>query len=483
MDNTSESQLPLPPPFPQPTESAQAAPSTFLRRFALIFKLCGIGIILLLLQIPLLMVDGLLRERLGRRDDAIADITSSWGSAQTILGPILVVPYTVTETVEKQTLVNGTYITTTEEKLRDRFAYFLPAELRINGDLEPSQRHRGIYDATVYTARLQLSGRFTALDLKTLNLAATQLQWDRAWLAVSISDLRGTRETVELHWGEHTVAFLPGTRVENLGPGLHAPLPRLDLAKDPVAFDLKISLNGSYALSLTPLGALTRAQLQSPWPDPSFTGNYLPVNRDLRANGFEANWEMSYYGRDYAQQFTNATPQPFLDETKTLAALRASTFGVSLCPPIDTYRSVERATKYGALFLILIFTAFFLFEILSKLRLHSLHYLLVGAALVLFYLGLLALSEFLPIGRAYLAASAASTALVGLYCRAILRSNRRALVITGTLGGIYGYLYFVLQMQDYSLLAGTAALFLVLAVVMFTTRRVDWASSSSSTNS
>ena len=154
--------------------------------------------------------------------------------------------------------------------------------------------------------------------------------------------------------------------------------------------------------------------------------------------------------------------------------LERSLFGVELVEVVDSYRVVERATKYAVLFIALLFTAFFLFEVLAALRLHVVHYTLVGAALVLFYLGLLSLSEFISFGAAYGVAALASTLLITCYSAAILRSGGRSLVIGGALGGIYGFLFFVLQMQDYALIAGTAALFAVLGVVMYATRKLDW---------
>ncbi len=282
-----------------------------------------------------------------------------------------------------------------------------------------------------------------------------------------MDDLRGTRGALAVRWNGATRPFEPGARHDLLAAGVHAPLPALDPAA-PAEFDLALDLNGSGRLAFVPVGSQTEVRLRSPWTDPGFTGALLPAERTLTDAGFEALWQASYYGREYARQWTTDVASPGRD------ALARSAFGVELVNLIDSYRIVERATKYGLLFFVLLFAAFFLFEILAALRLHVFHYILVGAALVLFYLALLSVSEFARFGAAYLAAAGASTLLISLYSVSILRSGARSLVVTGALGGIYGFLFFVLQMQDYSLLAGTAALFAVLGLVMYLTRKIDW---------
>jgi len=473
--------LPTPPsPIPQPANGLISAIRAVLKPFALSLKVGGILALVLLLQIPLFMIRGLLEERYSRRAAAVREITETWGRTQTVVGPVLVVPYRTLRTVERETTVNGRTVRTTEERMGDAYACFLPEELTIDGEVDPSKRHRGIYEAVVYTTHLKISGRFAAPDLKPLGLAPDALQWNRAWIAFGISDLRGTRETLKLAWDSQSLPLTPSTQIDGLRTGLHADLSATAntaaALNAPHTFCVELSLNGSGTLAFAPLAVQTSVRLKSPWADPSFTGAFLPTEREISPAGFSAQWKIPYYGRDYSQQWTCLADQACLDSDK----LERSCFGVDLVTPVDSYRSVERAIKHGALFIVLLFTAFFLFEILAALRLHTLHYLLVGAALCLFYLGLLSLSEFISFDTAYLAAATASTLLIGLYCRSILRSGTRSLLITAALTGIYGFLYFVLQMQDYALIAGTAALFTVLAIVMYATRKVDWSNQSRS---
>jgi inner membrane protein len=233
-------------------------------------------------------------------------------------------------------------------------------------------------------------------------------------------------------------------------------------------FALELGLNGSGALRFLPLGRQTDVSLASSWADPRFDGAYLPVEREVGLEGFRAKWGVSYYGRSFPQQWTEGGEgQPSVEKIEETA------FGVSLMEPVNAYRTVERAIKYGVLFITLVFTTFFLFEAVCGLKLNALNYLLVGAALCLFYLGALALAEFLAFGWAYALAAGLSTGLIALYAWRILRGGRRAWLVGGMLGGVYGYLYFVLQMEDFALLAGTGALFVVLAAVMYATRRLE----------
>jgi inner membrane protein len=235
-------------------------------------------------------------------------------------------------------------------------------------------------------------------------------------------------------------------------------------------FRMTLGLKGSEGIRFAPVGRQNGVKLASAWPDPSFQGAFLPAERRVAADGFEASWEVSWYGRSYPQQSTDQGKGPGF----TADAVEPSLFGVDFVAPVDAYRMVERATKYGVLFIALIFTAFFLFEVLSALRIHTIQYTLVGAAMCLFYLAVLSLSEFIRFACAYWAGALASALLIVLYSLKMLRSGKRTVIVAAALLVIYAYLYVVLQLQDYSLLLGTAGLFVVLGIVMYSTRNMDW---------
>lgn len=439
----------------------------FLRRNSTTLKLLFVAFLVLVLLAPLGMVESTLHERLARHDNAVATITQSWGKSQRLLGPVLVVPYSYRMEAEEWTTgPDGRRFREKVARTHVAEAFFLPEQLDVSGTLEPTERRLGIYSTHVYAATLRLSGRFAAPTFAFTGVSAPEPQWDRARVSFAVSDLRGTREALVLKWGGMDAPLQPGARLEGFGSGLHAPV-KLAADGGPQEFSLELTLNGSGGISFVPLGRQTSVQLGSSWQAPGFFGAFLPVTRQVGADGFKATWKVGYYGRDFPQQWSAGESAP------AVKVVEASAFGVNLVELVTAYRTIERAIKYGVLFLGLAFATFFLFEVVSAVRLHGLNYLLVGAALCLFYLGLLSLSEFVGFTPAYVVAAAASLSMVGLYSRSVLRSGWRALLISGMLCGVYGYLYFVLQMEDFALLAGTAALFALLAAVMYATRRLD----------
>lgn len=449
----------------------------FLKRCATIFKLAGVAVLILLLLVPLRMVQSVLHERLGRRNEAVADITSSWGREQKLVGPVLIVPYRYLAKSWKEQPTTGGKIEKVEvlEQVTAN-AYFLPTNLTITGDVKPMELRRGIYPAVVYTGKLEFAGQFAQPDFAKLRIKADDVLWDDAIVAFAIPDLRGVKETLNLKWGEKTCPLVPGSKLGAFQSGaqpqsgVFANVGDVRSGGAAIPFQLDLSLNGSGGLSFAPLGSQTTVKLTSPWPDPSFFGTFLPAERKVTADGFEATWQVSYYGRNFPQQWTSQTPELCL----TPGGVEASLFGVNFLSGIDAYRNTERAIKYGVLFIVLIFAAFFLFELLAALRIHPFQYAIVGAALCLFYLGLLSLSEFIPFGLAYLASAGATTLLICFHCVKMLKSGGRTFIVAGLLAGIYGFLYVALQLQDYALLLGTGGLFAVLAVVIWLTRNIDW---------
>jgi len=444
-------------------------PSAAQRRLQVFLKVASIGVLILLLHIPLFMTNGVLRERQHYQQEATDEIAGIWGRRQLLTGPVLAVPYGYRATVIRSRVVNGRAVQVEETELAGAVAYFLPEVLAVSGAAEPELRHRGIYDTVVYSARLKLTGHFVP-DFAAAGIVADEIYWDRARVLSGVSDLHGLRSVGPLKTGEgreapfESAEAASGTllplmaKVSGVAPGA-----KLEFAMDVV-------LQGSERLEIAPVGKTTSVALQSSWPAPSFVGASLPVTRRVGDDGFRAEWQVAHFSRGFPQAWTNRLAK----DEELAAKIGAAAFGVRFTATVESYSMVDRAQKYGVLFFVLVFTVFFLFEVTAGLRIHPLQYALVGAALCLFFLGFLALSEFWPTGRAYAAAAAACTALVALYAWSFLRTGWRTLVIGGGLGTTYGYLYFVLKSQDYALVAGTAALFAVLALVMFGTRRINW---------
>lgn len=457
---------------PDLTDALMPEPRKRTFRDSVLFKMIVTGLLILALMIPLSMVRGLIRERTERRDSVVYEIGRTWGGAQVVGGPVLTVPYLAHVKNDKGVVETWTQL-----------AHFLPETIKLDGRLSPTVRTRGIYDVPVYRVEnLHGSGAFLKPTFTEWGIAPNDILWDKAWLSIGISDMRGIRKEVRMAWADRALVLSPGGGVAGLwATGLRVPISGLGSLPErqslPFAFDL--SFQGSQSLEFLPLGKQTAATLSSSWKDPSFTGGFLPDQRAISDKGFQATWSVPYYGRSYPQQWLEAQREQLVTEQ----AVMESAFGVSLYTPVDVYQKTERSVKYGMLFLVLTFLAFFLFEVFSPVSLHPMHYLLVGAALCLFYLLLLSVSEQIPFGMAYAAASVAIVLLIAGYSLAILKGKGRAFAMTGMLAVLYGYLYVLLQAEDYALLLGSLGLLVILATVMFLTRKVDWYSPKAATSS
>ena len=429
---------------------------------SVLFKMVVTGLLILALWIPLLMVRGLIYERQQRRDEVVSQVSATWGRAQILGGPVLTVPYQVHSKDEKGKVSTWTHL-----------AHFLPETLKVDGRLMPERRRRGIFEVAVYRADLHTTGTFHRPSFAEWRIPPEDILWDQAWLSIGVPDMRGIKQGVRLVWGRKVLQLSPGGGVTGLwSTGLRVPITGLgrDAEKQAYAFAFDLSLNGSQQLKFLPFGKETAVSLRSSWPDPSFSGSFLPDKRTVGTKGFEASWSVPYFGRSYPQQWLEAQRERVVPEY----TVGESAFGVDLYLPVDVYQKTERSVKYGMLFLVLTFLAFFLFEVFSPVSLHPMHYLLVGSALCLFYLLLLSISEHIPFGASYAIASAGIVALISGYSMTILRGSRRALTMSGMLVLLYGYLYVLLQAEDYALLLGSLGLFVILAMVMYLTRRVDW---------
>lgn len=420
-------------------------------------KVLFIGALVMLLLVPLGMIQELIRERSGLYDVARADIAGAWGGAQTIGGPILVVPFQYTRLSYAQP------VTVTDE------LYVLPEDLAIEGNVDSEERSRGIYRIPVYTARLRVTARFAPPTVGD-GYENLQILWNQAQLVLPLADARAVQAPIVVAGGTGNATFAPGgMRIAGFGPQLVAPYAALGLGAltAPQAFSFEVAVRGTGGLRFLPLGGETRVNVTSDWPSPSFAGAYLPETRDVTADGFTAQWRVLDLGRGYASNWlrsASAAPQN----------VEASAFGAELITPVGIHETTLRAAKYAVLIIGLTFMAYFLFELFAALRLHTLQYLLIGLANCVFFLLLLALAEHVGFAPAYVASAAAATALITSYSAAVLQSLRRALPIGALLAALYGYLYVTLRAEDYALLFGALGLFAVLAGFMYLTRRVDW---------
>ena len=344
-----------PPPLPKSQPS-------FGKRHSTIIKLLGVGALVLVLLIPLGLITGVLSDRLMRRNEAVNDITSSWGKEQNVIGPVLGIPYQYKfKAVKEMPGPDGKMERREVEETATATAYFLPETLNIAGDVQTDTRHRGIYHAAVFRAQVILSGKFKTPDFGPLKIDMKDVQWKDAFVTIAINDLRGTRDAIVLDWGGTKRPLLPGSQLPGYTTGATASLG----SDKPLATEIQFSI------------------------PPGFRGAFLPAESSVRPDGFNATWKVSYYGRNYPQSWTSRDG----NERFTTRSVSDSLFGAQFLSILDAYRYVERSIKYGVLFLVLVFTTFFLFEVTARQKIHPFQYLMVGAALCLFYLLLLSVSE------------------------------------------------------------------------------------------
>ena len=459
---------------------------TFYERFSewtrnsIMLRIASIAILVLLLLIPASMIEDLIRERSSYRDAAIREVSSKWGEEQTVTGPVLTLPYT------SYFKDNEGKVTATTE-----YAHFLPESLTVETELSPETRYRGIYDVVVYTTAIHCEGQFAYPNIETLNLAEANVQWDDAYVSVGIPDMRGIEEAVALRWQQQKYPFDPGVASSDLfTSGISTPV-GLDSAQRTISYQFDLQLKGSRSLRFMPLGRTTQVSVRSDWPNPSFDGAFLPDEREVDASGFMARWEVLHLNRNFPQAWkgsqyrftTDADNQPlpdYYDGRSASVAPSASTeasgysFGVNLLRSVDEYQKATRSAKYAILFISLTFLVFFFVETLNRKRIHPVQYLLVGLALCIFYALLVAISEQLSFNLAFGLSSVAVTALITLYCHSIFKQQKLTLFIGLLLVLLYGFVFTLLQLQDYALLIGSIGLFGILAVVMYFSRKIDW---------
>lgn len=425
--------------------------------FASIGKMAFIGVLMLLLLIPVAMIKDLVTEREERGATAAGEVSDKWGGSQQVVGPILTVPYRVIELDEE-----GKVKTTVN------YAHFLPEEMVVKGDLEPEIRHRGIYDVALFRAKLDVQGRFAQPDFAAWDVSPDLIQWDDAYVSLSVPDVRALADTMPLDWmgqrAECVPDNYPGSPVTG---GLHVPVSVTQTApgKDGYLFRLSMRLNGSGAMNFLPIGKQTRVHLTSSWTGPSFAGAFLPSASRVGNAGFAADWHTVHLSRSFPQSWRGAEIGS--------ADWDRFAFGVSLRLPVDRYQKTMRCAKYAILFIMLTFLVFFMNETFDRRRIHPLQYLLVGCALCIFYLLLLAFTEHIPFGAAYVIAASGVVLLITAYGAAVLSTRKRAVVLGGMLSALYVFLYTLLQMEDFALLMGSLGLFAILAAVMYLTRRLN----------
>ncbi|WP_350287728.1 cell envelope integrity protein CreD [uncultured Croceitalea sp.] len=443
-------------------------------RTSITARMLMIGFIILILLVPLIFIKELIRERALRQQDVIQEVGNLWGEQVLFMGPILKIPYkTYTESTK---MVTGTKSVITERTAETHYAYFFPDELNIDAAVDALKKERGIYETSVFSSDMEFNGKFGVPDFKQKDIKDEDVLWNKATVIMKTSNLKGIKNQIEMQLGEATLKFLPryqsqsntGYYTDNvLLHELESPyITEAFAAKEPLDFTSAMVVNGSSKIRFVPVGEATKLHMTSNWKDPSFTGNFLPEEdavKTVTEAGFEANWKVLQTNRQFEQSFFGSLPD-----------LREFSFGTELLVPVDEYQKSERSAKYGYLVIALTFLVFFLIQTISTINIHPFQYLMIGLALVMFYTLLISISEHQNFLKAYAIASASVIALISIYSRSILKSMKFVLLIFAALSALYAFIFVIIQLESYALLVGSIGLFVILATVMFTSRRIDW---------
>lgn len=414
--------------------------------------------------VPIKLIEGKVAERRARAEGVLHQFAQETSGPQVIAGPFIAIACEETYVHEREIKRDGKAETVSEKKVRAcPTAYVAPRSLDVVASLPVEERHRGIYPIRLYRAKVRVTGEVAWPDPPRGDPAVARV-YRHGQLVTMVSDPRGIREL------RSSIPAVDG-RAGPVDPrfairsdlGEYAPAK----AGEVVPFDISLELVGTSSLGVAPVGDSTRIQVASDWPHPSFTGGWSPDERRVSAQGFEASWRVSRHATGGQAAWERAAR-----EERLMSAAEAA--GVALFDPVNVYALSYRATEYGFLFVLFTFAALALCEATAGVRLHPVQYLLVGSAIAVFFLLLMAGSEHVPFGAAYGASAAACVALLGFYLRHPLGTARRAAAFLALFGAMYGALYVLLRSEDHAMLLGSVLVFTLLAVAMVATRRVDW---------
>jgi len=451
----------------------------------ILLKCTALFFVVLLLVVALVKVHSVVRDRIKNRDHAVQSVIASLAGQQALMGPVLVQECTRTSAVVKDGKTE--YDTHAEHYL------LFPEHLQHQAQAEMQVRKRSLHRVNTYSVTDRVTAQFSQVaqwmqsSPPPLHSGQTRHCAPDLRLVLALSDPRGIRQA-QLHVNGQDIALAAGASpLKRYKQGLHAVLPQAALADPDVQVALNLTLVGTGRLSFVPLGNSNVVELSANWPHPSFGGSFLPVQREVGDAGFSARWELSALASSARRAFTQGqalcrfAPQAYAsyryrsagkddDDAQDCLETQATEF----INPVNPHALAERATKYGLLFVLLTFVAVGLVEVLKNLRVHPVQYLLVGAGLSIFFLLLVSLSEHMTFGAAYAIASAACVLLLGYYASHVLGGAGHGAPFAGGIAALYGLLYLLLQLEQSALLVGSVALFVVLAAIMVSTRRVDW---------
>lgn len=430
-------------------------------------RMLMVGFLVVILLIPLSYINKLIDERAYRQQDVVSEINDKWGNNVLVYGPILKLPYktyTETKTYNEKT---KTYFKETQTHIK--YAYIFPESLNSDTDVKSKTLKRGNFESAVFTTKMDFSGHYIPVDLVPKGIKSEDIIWENASIIIKTSNLKGIKSEVQITLLDKAYSFETNFN-QNNNSNLDILESSFINGKDlfqsqKTEFKFSMTFNGSRQIELVPIGKITTMQMTSNWADPSFMGNYLPNDetKKISKNGFKADWKVLHINRAFSQQHLKSIPN-----------LNQFAFGTKFMVMVDEYQKSERSAKYGFLVIGLTFLVFFLIQTLSKINIHPFQYLMIGLALTMFYTLLVSISEHSNFLKAYLIAGISVIVLITLYSKSILKTFKFPLFIGASLSALYAFIYVIIQLENYALLVGSIGLFLILAIVMYVSRKIDW---------
>ncbi|WP_372746578.1 cell envelope integrity protein CreD [Lutibacter sp.] len=430
-----------------------------------------IGILIIVLLIPLSFIVNLINERAIRQESVVNEINEKWGNEVLLYGPILKIPYKTYS--EKIITATNSEENRTEKIESINYAYFFPEKLNMKANINPEEKKRGIYKTSVYKSEINIDGNFEKPDFSSIDIDDNDILWEKAIVIIKTSNLKGINNQVEINFDHNSSPFFP--KYEEVYNKLKDDIALNNLETNHLTkeafeklttnpFSIKLNISGSKQISIIPIGKETDLNIKSNWKTANFIGNFLPLNTDkISENGFNAKWKVLHINRPFQQEYYTALPN-----------LNEFAFGVNFMIPVDEYQKSERSAKYGFLVISLTFLIFFLIQSISKINIHPFQYLMIGLALTMFYTLLISISEHSNFLKAYLIAGSSVIVLITLYSKSILKSFKFPIFIGLSLLALYTFIYVIIQLENYALLVGSLGLFIILSIIMYASRKIDW---------
>ncbi|WP_298781726.1 cell envelope integrity protein CreD [uncultured Polaribacter sp.] len=434
-------------------------------------RMIMIGFLSFILMIPLMFIESLIRERSYHQKDVVNEISKQWGNEVAVYGPVLEVPYKV---FRKKTITNKKTKEVSTEIIEEiKYGYFFPDKLNVNSNINPEQKKRGIYSAAVFNSDILINGEFKNLNFGKVEVEKENVLWNKSKIIFKTTNVKGinTNLSIKMDDKEYGLSSVASNKSREYGfytlESNYIPINKLQKIDKMMSFSLAFKVRGSKEVRFIPIGKETNAQITSSWKTANFMGDFLPYNPDkIKENGFDAKWKILDINRPFAQEHFDGLPQ-----------LREFNFGVNFKIPVDEYQKSLRSAKYGFLVISLTFLIFFLIQTISKIHMHPFQYLMIGLALLMFYTLLVSISEHSNFLKAYTIATLSVISLITFYSKSILKSIKFMLFVFLSLSILYAFIFVIIQLESYALLVGSIGLFIILAIIMLVSRKIDWSKS------